>query len=137
MRFIWDPAKAALNYAKHGVSFGDALTAFDDPRGLYVPDSGHPERGNLIGLSAATNLLFVVHVELLTETPPATRIISARRATGPERNRYQAQFEPPAKKGQRRRSKRPSTESTETREKKKPRAGQPKKPRKPRSHEEG
>jgi uncharacterized DUF497 family protein len=128
VRFIWDPAKAALNYAKHGVSFGDALTAFDDPRGLYVPDRGHPERGNLIGLSAATHLLFVVHVELLTEAPPATRIISARRATGPERNRYQAQFEPPAKKGQRRRSKRPSTESTETR--------QPKKLRKPRSYEE-
>ena len=85
MRFLWDPAKAALNYAKHGVSFGDALTAFDDPRGLYVPDPGHPERGNLIGLSAATHLLFVVHVELLTEAPPATRIISARRATGPER----------------------------------------------------
>ena len=98
MRFLWDPAKAALNYAKHGVSFGDALTAFDDPRGLYVPDRGHPERGNLIGLSAATHLLFVVHVELLTEAPPATRIISARRATGPERNRYQAQFEPPARK---------------------------------------
>ena len=99
MRFIWDPAKAALNYAKHGVSFGDALTAFDDPRGLYVPDRGHPERGNLIGLSAATHLLFVVHVELLTEAPPATRIISARRATGPERNRYQAQFEPLRRRG--------------------------------------
>jgi len=120
VRFLWDPAKAALNCAKHGVSFGDALTAFDDPRGLYVPDRGHPERGNLIGLSATTHLLFVVHVEMLTEAPPATRIISARRATGPERNRYQAQFEPPARKGQRRRSRRPSTESTETRQLKTP-----------------
>ena len=128
MRFIWDPAKATLNYAKHGVSFGDALTAFDDPRGLYVPDRGHPERGNLIGLSATTHLLFVVHVELLTETPPATRIISARRATVSERARYQAQFEPPAKKGRTRRTRRPSTESPEPRP--------PKKPRKPRSHEE-
>ena len=92
MRFVWDPAKATLNYMKHGVSFGDALTAFDDPAGLYIPDRDHPERGNLVGLSAATQLLFVVHVELLTEAPPATRIISARRASGPERSRYQAQF---------------------------------------------
>lgn len=128
MRFLWDPAKATLNYAKHGVSFGDALTAFDDPRGLYVPDREHPERGNLIGLSAATHLLFVVHLELLTEAPPATRIISARQATGPERARYQAQFELPAKRGPRRRSKRPSAEPAET--------PQPKKPRKLRSHEE-
>lgn len=128
MRFIWDPAKAVLNYAKHAVSFGDALTAFDDPRGLYLPNSKHPERGNLIGLSSATHLLFVVHIELLAEAPPATRIISARGATGPERNRYQAQFEPP-KKG-RRRSKRPS-KAGETRDK-----PLPKKSRKSKAHEE-
>jgi uncharacterized DUF497 family protein len=98
MRFIWDPAKATLNYMKHGVSFGDALTTFDDPAGLYIPDRSHPERGNLIGLSAATQLLFVVHVELLTDdTLPATRIISARRATGPEHIRYQAQSTAPSR----------------------------------------
>jgi uncharacterized DUF497 family protein len=131
VRFIWDPAKAALNYAKHGVSFGDAMTAFEDPRGLYLPDNKRPERGNLNGLSSATHLLFVVHVELLAESPPATRLISARRATGPERNRYQVQFEPPAKKG--RRSKRTPTED-EVQEK--PPAARPKKARKPRSHEE-
>lgn len=129
MRFIWDPAKAVLNYAKHAVSFGDALTAFDDPRGLYLPDGKHPERGNLIGLSSSTHLLFVVHVELLAESPPATRIISARRATGPERDRYQVQFEPPKKKG-RRRTKRPSTAGDTSR------PAPPKKPRKSKPHEE-
>ena len=34
MTFEWDEAKAAANLAKHGVSFDDAKTVFDDP--LYV-----------------------------------------------------------------------------------------------------
>lgn len=134
MRFTWDPAKAVMNYAKHGVSFGDAVTAFDDPRGLYLPDPNHSERGNLIGHSSMTHLLFVVHIELLADVPPATRIISARRATGPERNRYQAQFEPPARKGRPRRTKRPSTEDTGTRER--PRSARRKQPRKSKRHDE-
>ena len=108
MRYVWDPAKALLNYMKHGVSFGDAITAFDDPKGRYVPDRGHPERGNLIGQDFTRKLLFVVHVELLAESPPATRIISARRATGPERAHYQAQFS--ALKTHGRKQQRPSKE---------------------------
>ena len=28
LRFEWDPRKAAANLAKHGVSFGEAETAF-------------------------------------------------------------------------------------------------------------
>ncbi|MGH9369830.1 MAG: BrnT family toxin, partial [Thermoanaerobaculia bacterium] len=31
MRFEWDPAKAAENLAKHGVSFQEAATVFRDP----------------------------------------------------------------------------------------------------------
>lgn len=126
MRFVWDPAKATLNYMKHGISFGDAITAFDDPTGLYVPDQGHPERGNLIGQDSTRKLLFVVHVELLSESPPATRIISARRASGPERDRYHAQSEPFTAKG--RRQRRPM------RERRSSRPPQPKRPR--RRHEE-
>ena len=32
--FEWDEAKAAENHRKHGVSFEEAVTAFDDP--LFV-----------------------------------------------------------------------------------------------------
>lgn len=110
VRFIWDPAKATLNYAKHGVSFGDALSAFSDPAGLYLPDPGHPERGNLIGHTSNSRLLFVVHIELLTDVPPATRIISARRATSAEQAKYNAQFEPVITSRTRRKKKRPSSE---------------------------
>jgi uncharacterized DUF497 family protein len=32
MRFSWDPFKAASNLKKHGVSFREAMTAFEDQR---------------------------------------------------------------------------------------------------------
>ena len=34
MTFAWDPEKADSNLAKHGVSFYEAQTVFDDP--LYI-----------------------------------------------------------------------------------------------------
>jgi uncharacterized protein len=36
--FEWDDAKAAANYAKHGVSFGRARLAFSDPFGIGAYD---------------------------------------------------------------------------------------------------
>ena len=46
MKFEWDENKAARNLSKHGVSFEEAKTVFDDP--LYVdfydPDHSDEER---------------------------------------------------------------------------------------------
>jgi uncharacterized DUF497 family protein len=39
--FEWDPRKVALNAAKHGVSFVDAMTVFGDANGLDGPDLQH------------------------------------------------------------------------------------------------
>ena len=97
MRFVWDPKKAADNLDKHGVSFEEASAAFNDRMAVYLPDEEHPERGNLIGHSASMRMLFVVHVQLLAEFPPTTRIISAWQAEAKHRAKYAAQFEPPAK----------------------------------------
>jgi uncharacterized DUF497 family protein len=46
--FEWDPAKAASNLTKHGVSFEEALTVFTDPRALDAPSERHSglERGS-------------------------------------------------------------------------------------------
>jgi uncharacterized protein len=44
MKFEWDAKKAASNLAAHGVSFGQAVAAFDDPRRLILPDPAHSER---------------------------------------------------------------------------------------------
>jgi uncharacterized DUF497 family protein len=102
MRFVWDPNKAARNLAEHGVSFEEAATAFSDQKAVYLPDKSHPERGNLIGHSASSHMLFVVHIKLLAELPPTTRIISARKASARQNARYMAQFEPSAKRPERR-----------------------------------
>ena len=86
MRFVWDARKAAANRKKHGVSFEEASTAFDDELGAYFPDSLHDDRFILIGYSKRQRLLYVVHAEV---TPDAIRIISARKATRHERTRYE------------------------------------------------
>lgn len=86
MRFEWDPRKAAANLRKHGVSFQEAQTAFDDELGGYYPDRLHEDRFILIGYSAKARLLYVVHAEVKAD---AIRIISARKATRDEKAHYE------------------------------------------------
>lgn len=86
MRCVWDARKAAANLTKHGVSFEEASTAFDDELGAYYPDSLHEDRFILIGYSRQQRLLYVVHAEVEVQ---AIRIISARKATKHEKRRYE------------------------------------------------
>ncbi|MBY0400486.1 BrnT family toxin [Myxococcota bacterium] len=86
MDFVWDLRKAAANFKKHGVSFDEAATAFDDRLGAYFPDSLHEDRFILIGYSRKQRMLYVVHAEVQAA---AIRIISARRATQHEKARYE------------------------------------------------
>jgi len=41
--FDWDPQKAKGNRLKHGVTFEEAATAFQDPDGLDGEDLEHSE----------------------------------------------------------------------------------------------
>ncbi len=41
MQFEWDPAKDRRNQAKHGVSFAEAVTVFDDPLTWTIEDPDH------------------------------------------------------------------------------------------------
>lgn len=87
--FEWDSAKAVANAQKHGVTFDEASTVFGDPLALLMPDPDHSEseaRYVLLGMSAKQRLLVVA----FAERPPRTRLISARRATRPERRGYEA-----------------------------------------------
>ncbi len=86
VRFVWDARKAAANLKKHGVSFEEAATAFDDELGAYYPDSLYEDRFILIGYSRRQRLLYVVYAEV---KPEAIRIISARKATRHEKARYE------------------------------------------------
>jgi uncharacterized DUF497 family protein len=86
MKFEWDPKKARSNLAKHGVSFEEAATAFDDKLGAYYPDTLHAARFILIGYSHKHRLLYVVHAEVDDDT---IRIIGARKATKHEKAHYE------------------------------------------------
>jgi uncharacterized protein len=86
VRFTWDARKAAGNLRKHGVSFEEAATAFDDKLGAYYPDTLHEARFILIGYSRRQRLLYVVHAEVSDDF---IRIISARKATKHEKSRYE------------------------------------------------
>lgn len=86
VRFTWDRKKAATNLEKHGVSFEEAETAFDDKLGAYYPDRLHETRFILIGYSKRSRLLYVVHAEVATDT---IRIIGARKATKNEKKHYE------------------------------------------------
>ncbi len=87
--FRMDAAKAALNIRKHGVTFDESATAFQDEEALVMPDPDHSigeERFVLLGLRASLRLLVVVHCEL--EHGAVIRLISARRADRSERDAY-------------------------------------------------
>lgn len=82
--FEWDAAKAASNLRKHGVSFEEATTVFDDPDALDAPDLHVPGRFVIIGRSAHVRILFVVHAE----RGERIRVVSARRASPAQRRKY-------------------------------------------------
>ncbi|MDF0554262.1 BrnT family toxin [Kamptonema sp. UHCC 0994] len=88
MQFEWNENKAASNLSKHGVSFEEAKTVFDDP--LYVdfydPDhSNDEERYLIVGESNRGRLLIVSY----TERCDSIRLISSREVTRTERETYE------------------------------------------------
>lgn len=86
--FQWDPAKAATNQRKHGVSFEEAVTAFADPLSLTIADPDHSAeeaRHLLLGRATSGRLLIVAH----TDRGATIRLISARAATRRERKTYE------------------------------------------------
>jgi uncharacterized DUF497 family protein len=86
VRFTWDPRKAASNVRKHGVSFEEASTVFADRHARIAEDAVHPDRALIVGESIARRILVTVYVEIEADE---TRIISARKASRPERRVYE------------------------------------------------
>jgi uncharacterized DUF497 family protein len=86
MDIEFDPAKAAVNMKKHGVSFQEAATCLLDPIALVREDEDavSEQRFVLLGMSANVRLLVVVYV-LSAES---VRIISARKPTRKEETSY-------------------------------------------------
>lgn len=88
MIFDWDDVKADTNLTKHGISFDEAKTVFEDPFyvDFYDPDhSDDEERYIIIGQSRYRHLLLVSY----TERGHNIRLISAREARRRERIAYE------------------------------------------------
>jgi len=88
MKYEWDENKAVKNLAKHGVSFTEAKTIFDDPMYVDFYDLDHSEdeeRYLIVGESNRGRLLIVSY----TERKESIRIISAREVTKSEHEAYE------------------------------------------------
>ena len=88
MSIEFDPAKARTNLRKHGVSFAHAEQALRDPMALTIedPDARGEQRFVTLGLDALGRVLVVIH----TQRGERTRLISARKASRGEADRYHA-----------------------------------------------
>jgi len=87
LEFEWHERKSLGNAGKHGVSFDEAKTVFNDPFALTQADPDHStdeERWLEMGLSAAGRLLVVWY----TVRSGVIRIIGARPATSAEARHY-------------------------------------------------
>jgi uncharacterized DUF497 family protein len=87
LQFEWDSRKARVNKRKHGITFEEASTIFDDPLSITIHDPAHSTGENrfiTIGTSANGRFIVVVH----TERGDTIRIISARNATRNEKRQY-------------------------------------------------
>ncbi|MBQ9057881.1 MAG: BrnT family toxin [Atopobiaceae bacterium] len=90
LSYEWDDNKAQINLAKHGVSFKEAATVFDDVYARVIADPDHSldeERFIILGLSAHTRELVVCHC-LRGVDASIVRIISARKATKTETKQF-------------------------------------------------
>ncbi len=88
-RFEWDDDKARSNQIKHGISFDEASTVFDDPLARIFDDGVHSineRREIIVGHSINERLLLVSFVERPKEM---IRIISVRSPTKKERKDYE------------------------------------------------
>ena len=88
MAFEFDPSKAKTNRRKHGVSFAHAEQALLDPMAFTIndPDARSEQRFITLGLDSVGRVPVVIH----TQREERTRLISARKASHGEADKYYA-----------------------------------------------
>lgn len=88
MRYVWDPAKDAVNRQKHLLSLADGIPALEDPnRESWIDDRFDYGEERIITLGMnERKVLFVVTTE---PGEQCTRIISVRKAAANEIEKYE------------------------------------------------
>ena len=91
MEIIWDSEKAAANPIKHdGVTFVEAQHVLFDPYALTREDNNSEDEQRFItlGMGGKQRILVVVY----TYREETIRLISAWKASEPQRRHYENQF---------------------------------------------
>ena len=86
--FGWDPDKDERNRLKHGVSFVEASSCFEDAQAIEIEDAKHSDRELRwirIGRSATGRALVVAFTRRRQFEKEVVRIITARQASSKER----------------------------------------------------
>ena len=90
MKFEWDEEKNNINLIKHGITFKEAETVFDDENAIVIYDEDHSadeERFIIIGIDLHYRELTVCHC-CRGNDDDIIRLISARKATRIESDLY-------------------------------------------------
>ncbi len=89
IEFEWDVGKSKSNKKKHGISFEEAQSVFNDDFAVQFYDDKNlteEDRFLMLGYSNKSKLLMICHCE--RNSGETIRIISARKATKNERKHY-------------------------------------------------
>ena len=89
VEFEWNDGKSQSNQRKHGVSFVEAATVFQDEFARVMPDSDHSideQRYLLLVVISMMRLLVVSQCESAVNS---IRIISARKSSSRELKQYE------------------------------------------------
>jgi hypothetical protein len=87
-QFEWDSRKAKANEEKHGISFEEAATVFNDERSLTMFDYTHShDEDRFIDLGRSKN--GTLPIVVYTERKDKIRLIHARKANKEERKFYE------------------------------------------------
>lgn len=90
MQFAWDDDKNATNIQKHGIDFADVHVMFQSPMLVDIDNRMEYGEERWIGIGP---LYLIIAVIVFTERGDDTiRIISARKATRYERQRYEQAY---------------------------------------------
>lgn len=89
--FEWDQNKSEANEKKHGITFEEAKTVFNDPFSITIGDPDHSDdeyRYIDIGFSSKGSVLVLWY----TERNENIRIIGCRKASKFERKTYEKKY---------------------------------------------
>ena len=89
MRFEWDARKNRENVRKHGLDFTDAWEVFENPLLVQLDTRDDSGENRWIGVGMLQKRGILVVIVFTEPAPDVIRIISLRKATKNEKERYE------------------------------------------------